>query len=357
MEINLTAPINNLGYGIVGLNFLKHLDAYGNKTSLWEIGQTNVDTQEDYEIVKKCKNLAKTFSNSAPSLRIYHQNDMAQHVGKGLHCGLPIFELNKFSGIEFHHLDSLDKIFVCSKWAKTILEEVKLGYKTSVVPLGVDRSIFNESVPESVKRHDTKTIFFNCGKWEIRKGHQILVDAFNKAFEEKDDVKLIMNCSNPFLSEKQTNEWISLYKNSKLGNKIDIVPKKLNSQRELANLMHYSDFGIFPALAEGWNLEALEMLSCGKIIIATNYSGHTEFLTEKNSFLIDVDYFEDAYDGVWFFGNGQWAVPNVDQLVSHMRKLHKYKQEKGMVQNEHAIETAKEFTWNNSVRKLLENLK
>ena len=50
-----------------------------------------------------------------------------------------------------------------------------------------------------------------------------------------------------------------------------------------------ADCGLFPARAEGWNLELLEMMACGKQVIATNYSAHTEFCTKENSILIESD--------------------------------------------------------------------
>ena len=93
-----------------------------------------------------------------------------------------------------------------------------LKIETTVVPLGVDTNIFK---PHTTAR-DT-TVFFNCGKWEVRKGHDILVNCFNEAFCEEDDVELWMMCENPFLGE-QNSHWINLYKNSPLGHKIRIIP-------------------------------------------------------------------------------------------------------------------------------------
>ena len=63
------------------------------------------------------------------------------------------------------------------------------------------------------------------------------------------------------------------------------------------------DVGIFPSRAEGWNLEILELMSCGKHIITTNYSAHTEFCNKENALLVDIDELETAYDGKWFLGS------------------------------------------------------
>jgi glycosyltransferase involved in cell wall biosynthesis len=102
---------------------------------------------------------------------------------------------------------------------------------------------------------------------------------------------------------------------------------------------------VFPSRAEGWNLEALEMMSVGRPVIITNYSAHTEFCNNKNSSLIDVNDTEAAYDGIWFDGNvGDWATIDVDVLGSLM--LSSYKE--GPIFNQHGVNTANNFTWRNA---------
>ena len=71
--------------------------------------------------------------------------------------------------------------------------------------------------------------------------------------------------------------------------------------------MSQADCGVFPAKAEGWNLDLLEMMSCGKSTIATNYSGHTEFCNKENCYLVDLPEMETAEDGKWFRGQGEWG--------------------------------------------------
>lgn len=354
MNINLTGPYNSLGYGIACKNILKNLVKAGHEISFWNLGQPQPEKQEEVEPLQKIIWNQNFYDRNAPSIRIWHQHDLAHHVGKGLHVGFPFFELNKFNQREYHHLKSQDLILVSSEWAKSIVETEVPGVAVKVVPLGVDRSIFYDTIPEK----GGPTVFLNIGKWEIRKGHDILVDIFNSAFEPDDDVELWLMPHNPFLNEQQTAEWIKLYKNSKLGDKIRILPR-LQTQEEVATLMRGADCGIFPARAEGWNLEALEMMSCGKYIISTNYAAHTEFMNFDNSLLVNVNELEDAYDGIWFNGQGQWASfdeMQFDNFVTHMRLVHNGKQDGLDMKNSPGIETAKQFSWENSVNKLIESI-
>lgn len=350
----IISPINQLGYGIAGLNIVKELSKH-TSVSLFCIGQPQVTNQEDANIIRQCIINSTFFPVNDPCIKIWHQNDMAQFAGKGIRIGFPFFELDEFNDIEKHHLSSLDKIFVSSKWAKDVItNNITIdSNNVCVIPLGVDRKIFNE---QNASASLDKTIFFNCGKWEVRKGHDVLCDIFNSAFTDDDNVELWLMCQNPFLNEQQEKEWINLYKNSKLGHKIKLFPR-METQEQVYSIMKETDCGIFPSRAEGWNLELLEMLSCGKQVITTNYAAHTEFCNDKNSLLVSINNTELAFDGKWFHGKcGKWAKLDKDQIeqfISHMRNVHKLKESKSLTINKSGLDTASHFTWENTSKKIL----
>lgn len=355
--INLLTPLNSLGYGTVGRGILRALSDITD-VALWAIGPIEAE-QADVATINKALRAAELFHDYDPCLKIWHQFDLAQRVGNGMYAAMPIFELNQFNDVETHHLKSVDKILVTSGWAQAmILGNDELMFKeTSVVPLGVDTSIF---YPRPKSEQESATTFLNMGKWEVRKGHDVLVKAFNAAFSPADDVKLIMHCFNPCFQTHEevvryNKEWTNLYKGSKLGSKIHISEGRYRTQEEVAILMSTADCGIFPSRAEGWNLELLEMLAMGKDVIATDYSAHTEFLNNENGRLLKVDKLETAYDGVWFKGQGEWAAmaePQIEQLVEHMRAIHRG--EKKL--NRAGIETAERFTWANTAARIKEIL-
>ena len=146
---------------------------------------------------------------------------------------------------------------------------------------------------------------------------------------------------------------------SNLRDKIRLV-NRVQSSQEVYNIMSQVDCGIFPARAEGWNLEALELLACGKHLIITDYSAHKEFCTKENSRLVSIDKIEKAYDGKWFDGKqGSWASigeNQIDQIVEHMRAVHKLNTEGSLNVNEQGVETALKFSWDNSAEKILSNV-
>lgn len=361
MKINLMCPINSLGYGYTGLNILKSLNKLNIEVALFPIGGVQVTSKEDEAVLKECLTNAAYFDEKAPCIKIWHQHDMAQFVGKGAHIGFPIFELDRFNRLERHHLKSVDRLMVCSNWAKDVVKD-NLGEsyesRTDVVPLGVDTSLFQPALSDS-KQKDT--IFFNCGKWEVRKGHDILIDVFTKAFTKDDDVQLWVMSENPFCTEQEKNEWERLYTKTEhyKNGKIKLIPR-VQSHQQVYNIMKEVDCGVFPSRAEGWNLEALEILACGKKLIITNYSAHTEFCTSKNSYLVNVKNKELAFDNKWFFGQGSWAsldTENYQYIIDSMKLVHSAKKSACLMLNQEGVKTANNFTWENSARKILDVIK
>lgn len=354
MNINIQAPVNDMGYGVTGLQLIIALNRLGYNISLWPIGNMNA-AQNYHTTLQDMVNNQGTFDATAPSLKIWHQFDMAAGIGRGARIGFPIFELDTFTQRELNHLNSLDKIFVCSHWAMNIVakhlpDRLRDIY---VVPLGVDRDVFNSSIGNDP--HPGWTTFINIGKWEIRKGHDILAEAFSKAFSPKQRVRLWMMNSSPFLNETQTNNWQELYNKTVMGRagKVHFIPRA-SSQTGVAKLMSECHCGVFPARAEGWNLELLEMMSMGKHVITTNYSGHTEYANETNARLVNITILESAVDNIWFHGEGNWARlggDQIDELVEHMRSVYTMVQS-GMSWNLAGIETANRFTWQKSAERL-----
>lgn len=349
MKINISAAINNTGYGVASFNIIKEL-SYKHDISLFPLGGASVSTQEDYDLIKKIIDNSAMFDIDAPYVKIWHQFDLSSHIGRGRYFAFPFFELDTFNNLEKNHLSIPDTIIVSSKWAEqVILNNIKAT--TKIVPLGVDRNIFNPD--NQMKLHfknPDKYIFLNIGKWEIRKGHDILLELFNSAFPSEQDVELWILASentNSYSTKEQLEEWKRKYKDKRVR-----LFDGADSHNDIAHLISNCDCGIYPSRAEGWNLELLETMSMNKPVIATNYSAHTEFCNNQNCFLIDISETEKAFDGKAFQGQGNWAKigeKEKDQIISHMRHVYKNR----INTNPNGVITAKKYSWENSAEALI----
>jgi glycosyltransferase involved in cell wall biosynthesis len=344
MNINYAAPLNYTGYGVAGFNILKALHELNHNISYFPIGTPAVDTKEEYDmIISMLKNQNESLDIHAPYIKIWHQFDLADHVGRGKYYAYPFFELDTFNGREKKHLNIPDEIFVSCNWAKEIIQNNGIKTPVSVVPLGVNREIFNENIPRT--RLDSKYVFLTIGKWEIRKSHDLLPNIFKKAFPNQDDVELWILAAehtSSYSNEEEITKWKQFYQ----ADNIKVIPG-VKSKNEVAELISNSDCGLYISKAEGWNLELLESMSMSKPVIATNYSAHTEYCNSENSFLVDIDNTEPAFDGKVFQRQGQWAKidqKQIDQTIEYMRHVYNNK----IVTNINGVKTAEKLSWQNS---------
>jgi glycosyltransferase involved in cell wall biosynthesis len=341
MNLNFTFGYNSTSFGLHGSYTLKYLLKLGWDVRHVPIGQTQHEPSFPEANTK--------FHHKAPSLRLWHPNDMAAFTGEPK-IAFTVFELEDLSDIEAHNLLYPDKVVVPTQWAADVC--AKSGIKASVVPLGYDPNIFQPVAPTE----SSHTIFGNFGKWEIRKGHDVLIKAFNAAFEKDDEVTLVMMPTNRFLSPEQTRAWQRMYLESKLGDKVQIVPR-VNTHQDVYNIMKQVDCAVFPARAEGWNMEALEMMACGKEVIITNCTGHTGFVNESCRLIDMKDEFDIAYDGVFFGGFSKWrkfTQDSFDQLVEHMRNVHRLRSD--LLLNKAAVDQASKFSWELSTNVLAKEI-
>jgi glycosyltransferase involved in cell wall biosynthesis len=347
-NINILAPVNNLGYGVASINICNSLSKRGVSISLFPIGQPSFSSQQEADSITPLLHAQGSFDCTAPCLKIWHEHLMGERIGKGKFVGFPFFEVNKFDAPRKTHLSSCDEIIVASEWAKEIVEREVPSSVVHTVPLGVDTSIFSVATPPP----SDKFIFFNCGKWEKRKGHDLLIFLFKEAFKNESDVELWMMCHNSFLSPEQDAQWKDLYRQDPRVRFID----RVQSQPEVAAIMNAVDCGIFPSRAEGWNLEILELMGAGKHIITTNYSAHTEFCNDKNSMLVTPLQNESAIDGMFFNGFAEWAsLEGVEEeFVTHMQNIYKQWKKNGnqRIVNKEGLKTAEEFSWDATAKKI-----
>jgi glycosyltransferase involved in cell wall biosynthesis len=347
-QLNINCPINRTGYGIASTNIVKALGSKIN-LSLFPLGSVSVDNRTDHALISAYVHNSQLPDPKAPTLKIWHQFDLLQRIGNGKYYAMPFFELDTFNVLEKIHLSCPDTLFVTSEWAKEVIANNNITTTTEVVPLGVDRDIFNPNKITKT-RSDGKYVFLNIGKWEIRKGHDFLLEIFNKAFPSENDVELWILASestNSYSPPEEIAKWKSMYNNPRVK-----LFSGVNAHAEIAYLIAESDCGLYPSRAEGWNMELLESMSMDKPVICTNYSAHTEFCNRNNSFLVNITEVEPAFDGKAFKRQGNWAkITNKekDQMIDYMRYCYSNR----ITTNSEGVKTAEEFSWKNSAEKIM----
>ncbi len=359
MNLNLITSLDQIGYGYVGRFLTKELIAAGVNVAIFRLSYAAPLSDDPADPIRIGVENTGKYDAQAPSVRIAPASMQAEHVGRGKRIGFPIFELDAFDANEIHHLNQLDAIVVCSAWAKGIVAANGISVPTFVAPLGVDRAIFHEGVcdgrSEERLQEPGPTVFVNNGKWEWRKGHDFLLQAFCNAFTSADNIVLRLLSRSYILDNAGNDTWARIFLGSSIGSRVQLMPR-LATQRDVAAMLADCDCGVFPSRAEGWNLGLLECMSLGLNVIATDYSAHSEFVNTANCRVVHVEETAPPPSGDLLWGTGNWGklgASQMEQMVHHLREVHRMKQEGSLRRNDAGIATAKEFSWRRTSESVL----
>jgi glycosyltransferase involved in cell wall biosynthesis len=329
-RVNISGHINSqTSYGLVTCNIIREFIKREYDVTLFPNGQLTVPDLAHLQY--------KQFDLAAPSLRIDHQFNMGQSVGSD-RFGMTFFEVNRLTDLEVCHLNSLDHLFVPSEWAKDICQQHLSATEITVAPLAVDAEIFNNKgyLPN-------KCIFLSMGKWEKRKGQDEIVAAFRKAFTKNQaELWMFFDGARQDIVESKKKEYAS--SNVKCFN-------RLPTQHDVARIMNSVTCFVSHSKAEGWNLELLEAMACGRQCISPCYSGESEFVSADNCHITDHNGLVWAEDGIYFgkglVNTGEWCTPDEDSLIENMRLVHKNQEI-----NQTGMQTANKFSWTNTFNQI-----
>ena len=166
--------------------------------------------------------------------------------------------------------------------------------------------------------------FLSVFKWEARKNWGTLLQAFYDEFTTKEDaknVKLYIRSNLDAEDEQQLTRWKQSYLSFKKVDESELPQVELLNRfvpySRLPKLYKGASAYVTATHGEGWGLPIMEAMSMSLPVIATNWSGITEFTTNETALLLEAT-LETANNG----NNGhQWAKVSVDDLRAAMRKL------------------------------------
>nr|XP_027111277.1 uncharacterized protein LOC113730640 [Coffea arabica] len=167
-------------------------------------------------------------------------------------------------------------------------------------------------------------VFLSVFKWEYRKGWDVLLRSYLKEFSNADDVALYL-LTNPYHSDRDFgNKIVEYVEDSDLEKPVNgwapvyVVDAHI-AQVDLPRLYKAADAFVLPSRGEGWGRPVVEAMAMSLPVIATNWSGPTEYLTEDNSYPLPVERMSEVKEGP--FKGHLWAEPSVQLLQVLMRHV------------------------------------
>ncbi len=249
-----------------------------------------------------------------------------------------------------------DLILAGSTWCKEKLEEKKI-YHSDVLIQGIDPQLF---YPAEMRKPDNLFVIFSGGKFELRKGQDLVLRAVKILQDKYKDVILLnawynmwpatmltMTNSRYINFELKGTDWSQVMNHLYEINGMDlsrIITLPLTNNSKLREIYARTDVGLFPNRCEGGtNLVLMEYMACGRPVIASYNSGHKDVLTNSNAYLLQDMHTLEVYEKDGSL-SAIWDEPVLDEIVALLEHAYHNRSEcvnKGNV----AGEFMKKFTW------------
>lgn len=150
-----------------------------------------------------------------------------------------------------------------------------------------------------------------------RKNPLAAINAFKKSFSAFENVRLVIKCTNSSFDQKAMN----IMKEFAGNHNVTIIDNYLYRD-EVNALMNLCDCYISLHRSEGFGITLAETMFLGKPVIATGYSGNTDFMNNSNSFLVKHKLVGIKEDVGPYKKNNFWAEPDVDHAAELMRYIY-----------------------------------
>jgi glycosyltransferase involved in cell wall biosynthesis len=261
-----------------------------------------------------------------------------------------------------------DVVVTGSLWC----EEVLRGYgMTNVATIiqGIDPTIFNPSHARKEYLQD-RFVIFSGGKFELRKGQDLVIRAFKVMQDRYPDVMLVNSWYNHWATSMQTmtasphirfvpqsGDYNALMERTFVENGID--PARVITLPPLPNIMmtriyRNTDIGVFPNRCEGGtNLVLMEYMACGKPAIASYSSGHRDVISDRNSLPLR------SLRPISISHSGQpmavWDDPQLDELIARLDWAYHHRDDLRDIGMEAGTSMA-DLTWERTARQFYEVL-
>jgi glycosyltransferase involved in cell wall biosynthesis len=151
-----------------------------------------------------------------------------------------------------------------------------------------------------------------------RKNPLAVIAAFKQAFRNDPSAHLVLRCLDLKGYQRGArilNDHVAGFRNIHVISDISTPMSSVVDAADVYLSLHRS---------EGFGLTLLEAMAAGKPVVATNWSGNTDFMSPDNSVLIESEFVE-VNDPQGFFGRskGRWAAANLCQAVKALKRLHR----------------------------------
>lgn len=253
--------------------------------------------------------------------------------GAAYMVGRTMFETDGLPPEWVARCNEMDEIWVPTGFNLETFRRAGVTAKLVKVPSGIDTARFRPGLAPLPTHGARGTVFLSIFEWIYRKGWDVLLRAWARAFGPTDDVTLLLRTYPANTTEgegitKEIQDRIDRFLLAELGLRRDqvapiIVLGEQVPEEDMPRLFAAATAYVAPSRGEGWGRPHLQAMSCGLPVIATRWSGNLEFMNDDNSLLLDVEGLVpiDERAEFQFYRGQRWAEPSVEHLAALMRRV------------------------------------
>lgn len=270
----------------------------------------------------------------------------------------------EFGGIPLEWVEPM-KHQVDEIWVPT--SHVRDGYvrsgipadKVVVVPNGVDTDRLHPDAPKYSLKTRKRFKFLFVGGTILRKGIDILLDAYGKAFTSADDVCLVIKDlgGKSFYKGQTAKDRIAELQQDPLAPEIEYLDDPL-TDAEIAGLYAACDSLVHPYRGEGFALPIAEAMATGLPVIVTGYGACLDFCDPETAYLIPARELPITQSGLSPGAVGYWwAEPDREALADLMQSVVADPEQARAVGKRARDRILSGFTWAHMADRILERLR
>ena len=243
--------------------------------------------------------------------------EISQHPTVGIWA----WELEDFPDEYSLVFDSLQEVWTISEFARKAIQQ-QTKKPVHVLPMPISRINIQEIAKHNpfskiTRGHPYFLSIFDFQSSMDRKNPIATIEAFKRAFNKDENVKLVIKTINGDLWPKQKK----ILSNATLGyGNIHIFDQYLE-RAEVFSLIKNSLAYVSLHRSEGYGLTLAESMELGTPVIATGYSGNMDFMDENNSLLVDYELVDVADSSGAYGVKSRWAEPNIQLASGYMRRI------------------------------------
>ncbi|RZI43622.1 glycosyltransferase [Herbaspirillum sp. HC18] len=234
----------------------------------------------------------------------------------------------------------LDLVTVLSREVEKILRNNGVRIPIAVTGGGVDHLLdIIPQVPE-VKMRGFR--FLHISSCFPRKGIDVLLEAYGKAFRDSDDVSLVIKTfPNP---HNDVEAQLSRLRRQDPGYPEVVLINRDCTQEELVGLYQACHAFVAPSRGEGLGLPMAEAMLFNLPVITNGWGGQTDFCDDSTAWICDYKF--ARAETHLNTGHSVWADPDADDLARLMREVRDLEPGQRVARTKAARERVlRDFTW------------